>query len=86
MLRSEEGSEGTSNTPNTLYFSSSAMVGDRKCVLFETVKDTIVEMDEVMNFGVSTGNVLDTFVDGSNPIFTLTVVDDDGMLGTIAIN
>ena len=71
--------EDSTTSSITLYFESSSMVRDRKCAVFETVKDTIVEMDEVMNFRANTENEFDMFVDGSN-MFSLNVIDDDGMV------
>lgn len=82
MLLSAEMASGSGDVIDdtssfTLYFESASMVGERRCVLFETVKDTIVESDEVFSFEASTGNSLDMFAEDNR--FSLTVVDDDGM-------
>ena len=70
--------EGASTSNVTVYFESSSLIGERRCALFETVKDLIVETDEVMAFNASARNALDVFV-GDSRTFSLTVNDDDGM-------
>ena len=61
-----------------VHFNSSSEAGDYDCFLFETVKDTIVEDDEVMSFEASLRNELDAFVNETNE-FSLTIYDDDGI-------
>ncbi len=47
-----------------------------ECVQFETVKDRIVENDELMVFRAQSMNSLDRFL---NNTFALTIFDDDGI-------
>ena len=58
-------------------FDSSSLTGDTRCFQIETVKDTIVEGDEVFTFMALADNTLDIFSEGTNE-FTLTIYDDDG--------
>ena len=88
MLLSSDAAMGSGDRADdtssfTLYFEPMSEVGSRRCVRFQTVNDTIVEMDEVMEFEASATNTLDVFAQG-NTNFSLTVIDDDGMYRGIA--
>lgn len=64
---------------SVIYFNSSHVAEDMKCIQLETVEDTIVEGDEVIRFQAVTRNTLDVFFE-DNDEFSLTVSDNDGMV------
>lgn len=59
-----------------LYFDSSSIVNDTRCLAFDPVNDDIVEAAESFYFNVSTSNELDIIL--NDPRIQVAIYDDDG--------
>ncbi len=60
----------------SIYFGSSSMINETRCLLFTPVDDDQVEDNEPFMFRVNTTNALDTISNG--PLFNIVIYDDDG--------